>query len=477
MPDEQKTRPDQNSSWRRLREYVVGIAAIIVLGTVIIISIAHFHRVSSVQAAQIGVLEESKYFFPIIYGSGGGDAPSVPEIWSLSGYSSIEQTEANFLVRLANHSEGTYDVYLMNGAIGSKICVDVNVDSLGQKDVACDLSAVAGGLLPPGLYDLFSTLSGTLAPKVAIAEFQVEIIATPQPMLRFVSGNAHWSVGSPTQIELVAHRAIDEPFTLALFDKNLNFVKNIAASLPATTAPIDWTVDNIAGCDVASGTPCYLRIFKSDGSAYAELEVYINQPELILVPNAQPYTQGQALYIYLTGHTPNSVYDIVIQEGALPAPLKLGTTLETNAFGDTPYAIAWIIPAGCGPIEGWGNGTYDIVSRPEGQTIEIAKQENVEFFTQLDPYLTVDGGNIWPAGSTITIYVHLHAYNAAHYMEFDQDRIPTSNADDTFMTSNCGFAAVDYEIPLDTADGIYKIVSYLASDDTQQAEFAVTVVN
>ncbi|MCB0212290.1 MAG: hypothetical protein KDJ52_23315 [Anaerolineae bacterium] len=398
-----------------------------------------------------------------------------PQIWSISGYSNIEQTETNFQVYLADHSpETAYDIYLVyNFSDAYKICADVVTNAVGDSDASCDLRIVTGGLLPPGLYDLVSTVSGTISPLVAIAPDQVQIVATPQPALKFVSGNTSWAVGSPTQIELVDHRAADEPFTLALFDKNLNFVKNIATGLPATTEPIDWMVDDVAGCDVASGTPCYLRTLKSDSSVIAELAVFINQPELILVPGTQPYAQGQTLRILLKAHTPNSVYDVFIQGGSLSAPLKLGTTLETNAYGDTPYAIAWTVPAGCG--SGWENGMYDIVSKPEGQAIEIAKQENVEFFTQLNPYLTVDGGNIWPTGSTISIQLHLHYDNTTHYLEFDQNRIPTSNADDTFMTSNCGFAVVDYEIPLDTASGIYKIVSYLDSDNTKQAEFEVTV--
>ena len=249
----------------------------------------------------------------------------------------------------------------------------------GDVEGPCDLNAVAGGLIPSGLYDLYSTTHNTISPLIAIADFQVEIIAI-NPTLRFVGGNNRWAVGEATQIELIAHRVPDEPFTLALYNSNgTTKVKDIATGFNAATAPVDWTVDDVTGCDIRSDTPCFLRTLKSDNSSYAELEVYINRPELILVPSTQPYAQGQTLCILLESHTPGSVYDILIQGGSLSAPLKLGTTLETNAFGDTPYAVIWTIPGGCDSFW-WENGVYDVVSRPEGQTIEIAKKENVEIF-------------------------------------------------------------------------------------------------
>ncbi|MCB9098319.1 MAG: pilus assembly protein [Anaerolineales bacterium] len=407
----------------------------------------------------------------------GGGGGTTAEISSISGYSSIDQTETDFQVRLINHIGATYDIYLTNSlGNGGMICANVTPDASGQKDVSCDLSAVSTGLLPPGLYDLFSTVSGTLTPAVAAAEFQVEIIATTDPTLRFVSGNNRWAVGSATQIQLVAHKDTDGPFTLALFDKNKNKIKDIVGGLSATSGPIDWTVDDVAGCDVKSGTPCYLQTL-SGGSKYAELAVYINQPKLVLVPNTQPYAQGQILRVLLEGHTPGKVYDIYIKGGTLTAPLKLGTTLETDAFGDTPYAVAWQVPTSCGQFDGWDDGFYDIVSRPENQSTEIAKKENIEFLTPTDPYLTLDGGNTWPAGSTINIGVHLHTPLTTHYLEFDNTRIPTSNAGDTFNTSDCGYAAVDYKIPIDTADGTYKITSHLNSNNAKQAELDITVTS
>ncbi|MCB0214515.1 MAG: hypothetical protein KDJ52_34565 [Anaerolineae bacterium] len=232
MSDEQQTRLTQESSSRRFRDYVArGFAVIIVLGMIIMMITAMQTTVnaespeqfpqdwgysvwgqsdgydSDGQAADVGILDEPQMFFPILYISGGGSAPANAEIGSISGYTGIEQTETNFQVRLANHAEGFYDIYLTNSVNGGKICAGVIVDASGQKDVSCDLSAVAGGLLPPGLYDLFSTVSGTLAPKVAIAEFQVEIIARVDPALRFVGGNNRWAVGSAVNDRPILYQA------------------------------------------------------------------------------------------------------------------------------------------------------------------------------------------------------------------------------------------------------------------------------
>lgn len=417
----------------------------------------------------------------------GSNPPSQAKISSISGYSNIEQTESNFVVRLSNHVAGSYNIFLADSSTSHQICGNapdyaVPTDVQGDAEVSCDLNAVTG-LIPPGLYDLYSTVNGTISPLIAEADFQVEIIATTNPTLRFVGGNSRWAVGEATQIELIAHQVPDEPFTLALYNSNgMTKVRDIATSLNAVTAPVDWTVDNVTGCDIRSGTPCFLRTLKSDNSTYAQLEVYINQPKLVLVPNPKlpnepALAQGQTLRVLLEGHTPDSVYDIFIQGGTLANPVKLGTTLETNAFGDTPYAVAWTIPASCGAITGWKNGFYDIVSVPENESNIIATESNVEFSTPTDPYLTLDGGNTWPAGSTINIEVHLHALLSEHYLEFDGNRVPTSNASNTFDTSDCGFAVVDYEIPITTNDGTYKIASYLDSNNVKQAEMDVEVIS
>ncbi|MCB0223367.1 MAG: pilus assembly protein, partial [Anaerolineae bacterium] len=414
---------------------------------------------------------------------GNGDTTAV--ISSISGYSNIERTDTNFQVRLSNHTEGTYDIYLTNAGNGGMICPGVPVDTSGQTDVSCDLSTVSN--LVPGEYDLFSTVSGTISPRVATAEFKVQIIETTNPTLKLVgsdgntSKNNAWAVGSATQIELIAHAETDGPFTLALFKSDGTTLAQNIGSVNVADSPKDWIVPDVTGCSYHSGSsdpPCYLRTLKG-GSTYAELKVYVNQPNLVLVPaNTKPYVQGQILQVSLEGHTPGKVYDIYIQGGTLSEPFKLGTTLETNDFGDTPYAVTWEFPASCGKFPGWKDGTYEIVSRPEGdETTEIAKKDNVKVVTPTDPYLTLAGGTTWPAGSTINIGVHLHTPLAIHYLEFDNTRIPTSNASDTFDTSDCGYAVVDYKIPIDTNNGTYKIASYLNSNNAKQAELEVKVTS
>ncbi|MCB0196959.1 MAG: pilus assembly protein, partial [Anaerolineae bacterium] len=411
-------------------------------------------------------------------GCGGGGGATLAEISSLTGYSSIEQTETDFQVRLSNHAEGSYDVYLTNASNGGKICTTA-IDATGLRDISCNLSTLTSGLLPPGLYDLFSTRIDELSPKIATAEFQVEIIATTTPTIRFAEGGNVWAVNAAAQIELVAHQGADEPFRLVLYDKNDSQVKVIKTGILATDGPIDWTVDNVAGCNFHREppdlTPCYLRTLKGDDSIYAELEFYINQPKLVLIPNKSSYAQGEFLRVSLEGHTPSSVYEVFITGGGLDAPLKLGSTLETDQFGDTPYEAEWIVPMSCGAFEGWENGDYDIISRPEGSATTIAKKEKVKFLTPTEPYLTVDGQSPYPAGSTINIRAHLHEPLTEHYLRFDGDKIPTSNASDTFTTSDCGFAVLDYKIPVNTTAGKYLVTSHLYSNNLKQAEIEVDV--
>ncbi len=98
-----------------------------------------------------------------------------PQIASTSGYT--VSTTQPLTIHLENHSPaaGPYDIYLNDNAGGAyRICTNVPTDALSRTapDPACDLSSI-----PAGLYDLYSTVAGTINPCLAAASQQVEILS------------------------------------------------------------------------------------------------------------------------------------------------------------------------------------------------------------------------------------------------------------------------------------------------------------
>lgn len=98
-----------------------------------------------------------------------------PQIASTSGYT--VSTTQPLTIHLENHSPaaGPYDIYLNDNAGGAyRICTNVPTDALSRTapDPACDLSSI-----PAGLYDLYSTVAGTINPRLAAASQQVEILS------------------------------------------------------------------------------------------------------------------------------------------------------------------------------------------------------------------------------------------------------------------------------------------------------------
>jgi hypothetical protein len=426
-----------------------------------------------------------------------GELPgSTGTIASVSGYTQIEQTMPDFTVRLERHSGGPFDIYLGgDGGTKFKICANKAVDGNGFAQFACDLALAkdplgSTTLIPPGDYELYSQKTAT-GERVASAENLVEIIASNNPALQFVDGGGRYPIGAPVEIRLLAHQAPDQPFELALYDSNGSKIKTIATGVSATSAPVAWTVndDGAGNCSIKSGNKCFIRSLKSDGTLYSQpLDIMINQPSLEVVGATPPFRQGTELKINLLAHAPGTFYDVYIKGGNLVNPLRLGQTVATNDFGDTPYPVSWRIPTSCGSAQGWEDGFYDIISVPAGATTPtLAQQQNLQFVAPTAPYVAVNGGNRWPAGSLINIEVHLHPLEQAHYLNFQgpvsqsprpiNEQVSTGNPGNTFNTNDCGFATVPYRISKTANNGTYLIESFLDSTDAEQAELEISVAS
>lgn len=413
-------------------------------------------------------------------GGGGYEPPA--QIWSVSGYK-VSQTDI-LRVHLKDHSNSnTYDIYLDSDTDSEPpflICQNVTTGVDNEADADCPL-LTAG--VPAGKYRLYSTISGEISPTKAVAQEPVEVIDAGAPQILIEDGNI-WAANTPdVKIKLLFHEFALNKFDVKLYDKDENLVQTIATGITgAGDNPISWTVYDMAAngkplCDQTSGAKCTIRSFKegeTDPNAYEAItDIQINQATIELSnPGADgSYARGEQVLIFLYAHTPNKRYNVKVQG---ETDSETYDTLDTNGLGDT--TVLWKIPDACGGFgTGWTDGSYTITSHPMGGTAQIAIKKDVVLKTPSTPYLTIDKGDVWPAGSSIDIRVHKHAYNQTHYLEFDGLRIPTQASDDTFVTGDCGEALIPYEIPVTTTEGTHTIASFDSSGD-KKAEVTVEVL-
>jgi hypothetical protein len=414
-----------------------------------------------------------------------GTTPVGPngEIIEAENYN-VFQNESLY-VRLLSHPQpaGPYDVYLENitgTGLPIRICVGIATDFNNQARVSCYLDA---SNVPPGEYTLFSTYAGQQS-QLTSAPQQVKVNASNVPAIVINNGNV-WAVNSTIAVNLVSHNVDHQPFVVYFDYGGPDEELLTPTPVTASPGPISWTVPDVGNrCPQFSATPCKIQSFRAGdlSTVYAEANIYINQPEIVLAGGNMVYAEGEAMYIFLRGHTPNTEYDVKIEGPG--GTLVLGRA-ETGRFGNTAseQEIRWAVPVG------WPEGFYTLSSHPavgeyppDSSTLtwanEIGVLENVEISTPTNPYITIDGGYVWPIDSLINIQVHRHPASAVHYLYFGPWRVPTAAADDTFTTNTTGGAVIGYRIPItatETVQTSFLVESHLNSDDTLIATRNVTV--
>ncbi len=411
-----------------------------------------------------------------IDGSGIPPGTGAAKIESLSGLEVFQNFDLT--VRLLKHTASlTYSVHLKNDVTSQDfvICPDldtvtVKVDATGTGTHDCRV----GGNVPEGKYVLYSTVFSQTTP-VATYENLITVKAGSIPLIDVVGGDI-WAINSDITIQLINHQVPDQPFDL-YFDYGGPDEILIASNFNVDSPPIEynWTVPPVAGKCPPGGSPCRIQSRKVGGSEpYAITDIYFNDPKIVIEQGLTTFAQGETIYFFLTGHTPFTSYDILI--GPSAGGVLEARNVTTDASGDYTSRIAVPIPE---DNLSWADGNYVIRSHPIGNLAKVIASKNFTVSTPDGPFITVDGGYTWPIDSLIMIKVHKHPANTEHYLEFDNQRVPTSNSSDTFNTGGSGTATVNYRIPISAAVGsptTVDIESFVNAGSVFQASRQVTVV-
>ncbi len=401
-----------------------------------------------------------------------GVGPNGEQIWSLSGYTVLQND--NLTVHLENHQSqgGPYDIYL-----GSyKICASKNTGTQNSGDFDC----LVDGSIPAGQYDLFSTRENQYPNRLATASQKVTVGINTVPSIVIKDGNV-WAAKSFIQIQLVAHDSTKAPFNVYL-NYGLASQQVITTGVSANVTLSPWQLPDVGNLCPAGGAPCKIESRSSAdnyATTYASTDIYINQPRITLAGNLTQFTQGDTLYISLEGHTPGKKYDIRISDGGSNTYYIGRTAQPTNALGNTIVPILWTVfePGVPGWPNGWPNGNFNITSHPVSDppnmtTSNQVASKQITINTPTGAFITVDGGYNWPINSIITIKVHNHPPSGnPYYLKFGTNRVPItgSNPADTFTVGTSQSAAINYQIPpsavTNGAPTVQAITSY--SNTTQ----------
>jgi hypothetical protein len=229
------------------------------------------------------------------------------------------------------------------------------------------------------MYELFSTIQDQYPNRLATAPQYVEVLAPAPPMIGVNNGAGGniAAVNSYLTINLIAHQAADQPFDVYLvYGANSRL---ITSSVTAAPGPLTWRIPaDLGGPCPPGASPCMIqsRRVSDPATVYASTGLFITQPEIAIPSGHGPYTGGETLFIYLKGHSPGLRYDLKMS-GPI-GPVYLGRTSFTNAVGDTPGPLAWLIPIN------WPDGIYNLTSHAAVNPPDLSNETQVAVFANIE---------------------------------------------------------------------------------------------
>jgi hypothetical protein len=158
----------------------------------------------------------------------------------------------------------------------------------------------------------------------------------------------------------------------------------------------------------------------------------------INVPGGNTWPAGSPIKIQIRQHMANTIYDVRLEQGdpdspsfSEPADIP---TITTDGSGN--FQIDHIIPITYG-------GNYVIRSFNQNTTNMVA---DFAINVTAQPNITIDNGNRWPPGATITIRLNSHAPNTPYEVWLDRFG-PQQQFLGTVITNETGQAVLTYTLP------------------------------
>ncbi|GAB4526497.1 MAG: hypothetical protein Kow0063_00810 [Anaerolineae bacterium] len=313
------------------------------------------------------------------------------------------------------------------------------------------------GSLPPG----------GIAPPEAPEGSEYEPGETTPPVVLSLDGSTV-DAGSDLRVKLEYHPA-NQRYDVYLYSISLGYVaicldlqtdafgsvSQATCNVPATTTPGSYQLVSIP----VGGDPDPANHV---GEGDLIDVVYPGQP-LISIRQGNRWPPGSTITFDLLGHQPcppgkspcppNQEYDIALIGGVFPSPGQVIGTVRVDDLGSA--SLTWAIPTWLAP------GVYTVVTY-ERDTIDPVIASTTLEIVRAD--IVVQGGNRWPAGSTIRVHLRGHAANRTYRLRWIDGQTGATTDFGPVTTDQFGNtqAPVQFRIPSSTADSPpnHRIISF-----------------
>ena len=347
-------------------------------------------------------------------------------------------------VRLRFHEAGTYDIYFNNTFIFSII-----VDSTLTGSMPWTVPQIAAAS-----YEIRSEQNGTV---IASNSITIEP-GNSGDIIVNTNKSPIWPRGSLLEYSLFNHDPTHNPVTIEIIQPNTTANDSVTVDTDGNSAirtfPTDWQLSDL-------GDYTFRSIQNSQAVATRTIAlvqgcIKVNQGSCTETTTPS-FAQLTPIFIHVENHAFSHDYSIVWEDtlGARTTIANITTDGSGKRFG-----TLWTIPL-TPPAQ---EGIHKIITYDNGR--KIAEKE-IGVGTPAGPFIIIQGGYEWPAGSHILYQLRQHEPNIrydTYWEEFNPAGVTTQILTNTTLpTDVSGDVWLDYTIPDDTPTGEFHLHSRLGA--------------
>ena len=372
----------------------------------------------------------------------------------------------------------------------------VTTDSFGSGLVELYISILAPVSLPAGTptYQVYSTLTsdGGDAPVAFCAEnngvcFEVFSGSGGVISARNIApweqvDPVRWPISSSIPIYLNNHD-INQNYTLQFNGSAADVAsgKLLYKGSSVTEIPTDdqfgANLDGEPGYYIATGYSLGDSLTVSSGVASTTVQLTQAWIDIAFETAGTTHPAGDTISMVLREHAPKQDYTIHFDDG-ITAPA------DVTADNNGEILLYYTVPDG---FHTPGNPAIPVeiytLDRNRGTNINKIASRSIQVATPAGPYLSVQGGSTWPAGSPITIQVRQHQANTTYevYIQQGSASSPSFSAPadvPSFTTDAAGRYDIGHIIPNTFSPGTYEIRSFNPLTPTQAiASYSIDITS
>lgn len=383
---------------------------------------------------------------------------------------------------------GTYGVRVFGQEIGS----DTRVDFAGKEGLNVLvqvyynvrlLDPLYAAIIPSGYVHLAGEVQmqnegidaalgslppGGIAPPEAPPGSEYEPGISNPPIVLSLDGSSV-AAGSDLRVKLEYHTA-NQRYDVYLYSISLGYVRICSDLLTDAFGSVSQATCNVPPATTAGSYQLVSIAAGGDADPANHVGegdiVNVLFPEMasLTIEQSNRWPPGSIITFVLAGHPPcpegnpncapnYQQYDIALIGPDYPSPGLVISTVRVDEFGNA--SVVWTIP-------NWlDTGTYTVLTYERNTTDPVIAQTVLEI---VEAEILVQGGNRWPAGSTIRVHLRGHAPNRTYQLRWIDGQTGATTNFGPVTTDQFGNtqAPLQFRIPASTGDSPpnHRIISF-----------------